>query len=135
MKKLQTLPCSLRITPNSVFPPRAYCSTLLWLLPQTAENFSEFSAIPRIFILKIHTSNCYWFLWFPPRVQTFRTSNCLLWLLQHLKEKCGPGISPPIQMISSQTCENPLMEKVNFNPSVQLVTIYKERQGAGYLIS
>ena len=77
----------------SVSPTR-----LLFHSSETAGNFSGFSG-PEFFAA-IHTSNCFWF---PPTVQTFRTSNCLLWLLQ--KEKCGPGISSPIQIISSQTCE------------------------------
>ena len=33
-----------------------------------------------------------------PKVQTSRTSHCLMWLLQHLKEMCGPRILPPIQI-------------------------------------
>ena len=91
MKKLQSLPCSLRITPNSVFTP----TRLLFHSSgcSKADNFSGFSA-PEF------CCNSHFLLLLAPLVQTFRTSNCLLWLLQHLKEKCGPGIPPPIQILS-----------------------------------
>ena len=92
MKKLRTLPCSLLLTLSSVSSPRAFCSTLL--SGRQTKAFWDFH--PRIFLqfqlLTVFRSSGL------PKVQTSRTSHCLMWLLQHLKEMCGPRISPPIQI-------------------------------------
>ena len=76
--------------------PHALTVPLFWL-PDSRKLFWIFS--PRILLqftlLTVIGSSG------PPKVQTFRNSNCLLWLPQHLKEKCGPGISPPIQILRS----------------------------------
>ena len=92
MKRLRTLPCSLLLTLSSVSSPRAFCSTLL--SGRQTKAFWDFH--PRIFLqfqlLTVFRSSGL------PKVQTSRTSHCLMWLLQHLKQMCGPRISPPIQI-------------------------------------
>ena len=122
-KSFKPYPALCESRPTKCSPPRAYCSTLLAARrPNTFLDFRPRILLQFTLLTVIGSSG-------PTKVQTFRNSNCLLWLPQHLKEKCGPGISPPIQILRSFQSDlftfksgNHVRKKVNFTPSVQLVT-------------
>ena len=127
MKKLQTLPCSLRITPNSVFPPRAYCSTLL-RQPATFLEFPAQNFLPQFTLLTVTGSSG------PPRSRLselltvccgcFRKKSVALEFRLRFKLF-------PVRLVNVLESGNPLFEKVKFNPSVQLV-IWNNEQGISY---
>ena len=107
-------------------PPHALTVPLFWL-PDSRKLF--WICRPRILLqftlLTVIGSSG------PPKVQTFRNSNCLLWLPQHLKEKCGPGISPPIQILRS--FQSDLFTFWKWKPSHEESKLHSQR-AIGYLM-
>ena len=140
-KSFKPYPALCESRPTKCSPPRAYCSTLLAARqPNTFLDFRPRILLQFTLLTVIGSSG-------PTKVQTFRNSNCLLWLPQHLKEKCGPGISPPIQILRSFQSDlftfqkwKPCQEESKFHSqraTGYLVVIWynnKEKQRAGYYL-